>query len=594
METVSRIHQNRGFFSAFTLLALYGLLIFLVISFSGQILEDFSSAGGSEERNFILLTTLLLSVVILVIMVLQFIRLVKDQREGKPGARIKGRFVRYFILIGVLSSLPQGILATHFIDRVFNSILGANLGQSLEGGINIALNFYRERKDDLRALGNSTILQDLLEEDIPRNPENLAQKLVEISPALSFLQVFSPQGEMILSQGNDLGQVRYSNIENYPAGPLLPITRGDITVERYFSRVPGTRGEYSVVLGTNLPQGFEDQTELIQMARRVYVQMLTFQERFRFSLIFFYLIFALPILLLSIFLSFLLTDRLLRPLVNLESATRSVAEGDFTTRILAPPKDVLSNLVNSFNSMVEELQNSRSKILQTEKISAWQEIAQRLAHEIRNPLTPIKLSAERILRRSKSNPEGLEHVIEKAVGAITSEVNKLDNMLKEFRDFARLPLPQKRWFDLSEVLKKIVSMHSTAHPGITFTLIGASDPWEIYGDENQLDQVFTNLVKNSAEAMEFQGEIQIRIVAIRKGHTPYLRIQIQDDGPGIPEELRDRVFNPYYTTKKEGTGLGLPIVERIIFDHNGVIWFESQESVGTTFFIDLKQEGKDG
>jgi two-component system nitrogen regulation sensor histidine kinase NtrY len=244
--------------------------------------------------------------------------------------------------------------------------------------------------------------------------------------------------------------------------------------------------------------------------------------------------------------------------------------------------------------MVEELQNSRSKILQTEKISAWQEIAQRLAHEIRNPLTPIKLSAERILRRSKSNPEGLEHVIEKAVGAITSEVNKLDNMLKEFRDFARLPLPQKRWFDLSEVLKKIVSMHSTAHPGITFTLIGASDPWEIYGDENQLDQVFTNLVKNSAEAMEFQGEIQIRIVAIRKGHTPYLRIQIQDDGPGIPEELRDRVFNPYYTTKKEGTGLGLPIVERIIFDHNGVIWFESQESVGTTFFIDLKQEGKDG
>jgi two-component system nitrogen regulation sensor histidine kinase NtrY len=336
METVSRIHQNRGFFSAFTLLALYGLLIFLVISFSGQILEDFSSAGGSEERNFILLTTLLLSVVILVIMVLQFIRLVKDQREGKPGARIKGRFVRYFILIGVLSSLPQGILATHFIDRVFNSILGANLGQSLEGGINIALNFYRERKDDLRALGNSTILQDLLEEDIPRNPENLAQKLVEISPALSFLQVFSPQGEMILSQGNDLGQVRYSNIENYPAGPLLPITRGDITVERYFSRVPGTRGEYSVVLGTNLPQGFEDQTELIQMARRVYVQMLTFQERFRFSLIFFYLIFALPILLLSIFLSFLLTDRLLRPLVNLESATRSVAEGDFTTRILAP------------------------------------------------------------------------------------------------------------------------------------------------------------------------------------------------------------------------------------------------------------------
>jgi two-component system nitrogen regulation sensor histidine kinase NtrY len=187
--------------------------------------------------------------------------------------------------------------------------------------------------------------------------------------------------------------------------------------------------------------------------------------------ILFYIIFALPMLLLSILLSFFLTDRLLRPLVNLENATRSVAEGDFTTRILSPPKDILSNLVTSFNSMVEELQNSRSKIppdgenlrLAGDRPSAW-------LTKIRNPLTPIKLSAERILRRSQSNPEGLEQVIEKAVGAITSEVNKLDSMLKEFRDFARLPLPQKRWFDLSEVLKKIVSMNGTAHPKIKFKL----------------------------------------------------------------------------------------------------------------------------
>jgi two-component system nitrogen regulation sensor histidine kinase NtrY len=170
--------------------------------------------------------------------------------------------------------------------------------------------------------------------------------------------------------------------------------------------------------------------------------------------------------------------------------------------------------------MVEELQNSRSKILQTEKISAWQEIAQRLAHEIRNPLTPIKLSAERILRRSKSNPEGLEHVIEKAVGAITSEVNKLDNMLKEFRDFARLPLPSKRWFDLSEVLKKIVSMHSTAHPGITFTPHRSLRSLEIYGDENQLDQVFTNLVKNSAKPWNFKVKSKSGLSLSERGTLP--------------------------------------------------------------------------
>jgi two-component system nitrogen regulation sensor histidine kinase NtrY len=590
METVSRIHQNRGFFSAFTLLALYGLLIFLVISFSGQILEDFSSAGGSEERNFILLTTLLLSVVILVIMVLQFIRLVKDQREGKPGARIKGRFVRYFILIGVLSSLPQGILATNLIDRILSFIVDRNLGTSLQGGFDISLAMHDELEEQLQSLTQSRFVQGLLEESTGRNINSVPEKLREVAPVINLVQVYSPQGDLLIKDGDPLGELEAYSFQERPK--FIDNIRGELSLKRLIAPVSTSRGTYMLFFTADLPPNFWPDVERIRTAKEGYLQMELFGDIVRGNYILFYIIFALPMLLLSILLSFFLTDRLLRPLVNLENATRSVAEGDFTTRILSPPKDILSNLVTSFNSMVEELQNSRSKILQTEKISAWQEIAQRLAHEIRNPLTPIKLSAERILRRSQSNPEGLEQVIEKAVGAITSEVNKLDSMLKEFRDFARLPLPQKRWFDLSEVLKKIVSMNGTAHPKIKFKLLGAEAPWEILGDEVQMDQVFTNLVKNAAEAMDFQGEILIRIIAIRKGHTPYLRIQIQDDGPGIPEDQRERVFNPYYTTKQEGTGLGLPIVERIIFDHNGVIWFESQETVGTTFFIDLKQEGK--
>jgi hypothetical protein len=135
METVSKIRQTRGFFSFFALLALYGLLVFLVITFSGQILTDMSTEGTNEQQNFILLITVLPSIVILIIMIAQFVRMVREQREGKPGARIKGRFVLYFILIGLLSSLPQGILATNRIDRILSFIVDRNLGTSLQWGL---------------------------------------------------------------------------------------------------------------------------------------------------------------------------------------------------------------------------------------------------------------------------------------------------------------------------------------------------------------------------------------------------------------------------------------------------------------------------
>jgi len=242
--------------------------------------------------------------------------------------------------------------------------------------------------------------------------------------------------------------------------------------------------------------------------------------------------------------------------------------------------------------MTAELAASRAKLAQTEKVTAWQEIARRLAHELRNPLTPIRLSAERILRRSRTDPEHVSEIVEPSVTAILTEVTRLDALLKEFAGFARLPAPQKETVALRPLVDELIATYRAAHPGLRASADAVDPEVRVIADPAQLEQVFTNLFKNAVEAMGGTGILTLVSNLVKKGGVSYCRVQIQDTGPGIPAELRDRVFQPYVTTKAEGTGLGLAIVERILFDHRGRVWFESEPGIGTTFFLDLPTEDR--
>jgi two-component system nitrogen regulation sensor histidine kinase NtrY len=308
-------------------------------------------------------------------------------------------------------------------------------------------------------------------------------------------------------------------------------------------------------------------------------------------LIVFYFFFSFPIFLLSILVSFLLTEEIIRPIVNLEEATRRVAEGDFSFRILSRSADELSHLVGSFNRMVSELSHSREKLKQSEKISAWQEIAQRLAHEIKNPLTPIKLSAQRILKKYTPDPEAgggeFQKVLQASVSSIVREVDNLNDLLVEFREFARLPMPRLQSVHLRELVEEVEAMYTNLSAQVRFDSVHISEDSVILADPGQLKQILANLIRNAIQAMPGGGEISIRSAVVHKEDRRFCRIWIKDSGEGIAEEIRDRVFEPYFTSKKDGAGLGLAIVERIVFDHDGNIWFETEEGVGTTFIIDL-------
>ena len=566
---------------------LYILLIILILFFARQILVDVST--GTQLGNAAIIPLgIVLPAFLIGSVLIQALRLLQDKKNNHPGSRFKLKLVLFFAVITLFASLPQAVLSLSFIDTALQSWFSSDLEEAMSGGIEIALAYNNERVENLTTLAESTLMQRLLRQS---SAEAVWLAVSEANANLSSLQFFSSSGGSLDFFGDPILKLQAPPSAIAENGIVPKEYLGSVTVQRVIHTYRMPSGQvFQLLFSSRYHDDFGTYAEKLTSSRRTFRQYSEYKSLFRLVMVFFFAFFSFPVFLLAVLISFLLSDELIRPVVSLEEATRRAMEGDFSYRILGRSRDELSNLTTSFNRMMSELENSRRTTIQTEKVTAWQEIAQRLAHEIRNPLTPIKLSAQRILRRFQTDPQSIGDVLEPSVQAIVREVANLDLLLKEFRAFARLPSPSRLPVRLMPLLQEISSAYTGGYPEITFDYSSFDPEIELPLDREQISRVFTNLFKNSLEAMEGKGTISLRSDLVRKGNTSYCRIQVEDSGCGIADEAQREVFNPYFTSKSDGTGLGLPIVERIIFDHQGQIWFESASGVGTTFFIDLPQD----
>jgi len=217
-------------------------------------------------------------------------------------------------------------------------------------------------------------------------------------------------------------------------------------------------------------------------------------------------------------------------------------------------------------------------------------MAQQLAHEVKNPLTPIKLSAERVLRRWRNDPENISEILENSMLAIIQETEGLSTLLNEFRTLSKPMEPSRSWTSLKEPVEEVINSYSSSYPDIKFNMEHIDDGISIKIDKHRFTQILTNLVINAIDAMNGSGSIEIRTDLVKKREICYCRISVKDSGKGIGSQESQLVFTPYFTTKESGTGLGLPIVKRIVNDHGGAIWFDSGEGMGTIFYLDLPAE----
>lgn len=292
---------------------------------------------------------------------------------------------------------------------------------------------------------------------------------------------------------------------------------------------------------------------------------------------------AIIMMVLAFILSGLLAERVTKPLQMVNDKLRLMRIGGKNEKIFYNHKDEVGALVLEYNNMVDKLDESIVQLAKSERESAWREMARQIAHEIKNPLTPMKLNVQ-FMQRSlvQGDPELLKERFKKVSSMLIEQIDNMASIASAFSDFAKMPIASLEEFDLSELLKNCVmlfknnidSLKCQIEPGLRGV-----------ADKEQIRRVFINILKNAEQSIPEDRKGEVFVVARRVDGR--IEVRIKDNGCGIPEELRARIFEPNFTTKSSGTGLGLAISNKIVESMGGTIDFTSEIGVGSEFVVTL-------
>jgi nitrogen fixation/metabolism regulation signal transduction histidine kinase len=550
---------------------IYALLCVLTVLFSRNFFVNTLQDGKvPDQLNLIVFFTI--PVVLLIVLGISGFNLLSDIVSRRSGSRFNARLLAYFAVIVIFSVTPVTVMTSSALNEI------VRFWQSIDAAsATIAANSL--------TADNYSLHMERFENIIRHTDFTRATRLPS---GIASVQVFRYRdGHWAETSFTGKEQFKLSSPPSIEGGFTTREIPQDLETIRYVQRATqNTIRLISYDLGSDFDWG---KTVLENQARR-FETINLLRANMKPLLLFYYIVFFLPTLLMTVIIAISFTRRITQPIIELTEATRRVAEGDFSIQILSRRNDELGLLIRSFNAMVQDLEKSRAALVKNETISIWQNMAQQLAHEIKNPLTPIKLSAERVLRRWRNEPDSIGEILESSMMAIIQETEGLSILLNEFRTLSKPMEQSKTWTDIRQPIEEIKNSYSSSYPDVEINIEYAGTDIQIKIEKNRLSQILTNLVINSIDAMGGKGSIEIRTDIVKKREVCYCRISIKDSGKGISKQEGHLVFTPYFTTKDAGTGLGLPIVERIITDHGGLIWYDSAEGMGTTFYIDLPAE----
>ena len=288
------------------------------------------------------------------------------------------------------------------------------------------------------------------------------------------------------------------------------------------------------------------------------------------------------LILISVIVALFISNRITEPLRFIRESLRNLKLDQTNRAIDWQSNDEIGELVDEYNRTLNELVRSAELLAKSERESAWREMAKQVAHEIKNPLTPMKLSIQMLQRSMADGAEDLNERIERTSKTLIEQIDTLSNIATEFSSFAQMPKSVVEDVDLVSVLKNVANLHQNSAANVSLELSGI-EAATVQADKEQALRVFTNLVKNGTQAIPEDREGKIQLKLSRSGGQ--WLVEVSDNGSGIPEELKDKIFVPNFTTKSSGMGLGLAMVKNIVETANGNIWFESTANEGTSFYV---------
>ncbi len=292
------------------------------------------------------------------------------------------------------------------------------------------------------------------------------------------------------------------------------------------------------------------------------------------------------LLFLSIFVALALSNRITQPLASIRKSLREMSIDKKNKPITYKANDEIGALVEEYNNKLKDLESSTQLLAQTQRELAWKEMAKQVAHEIKNPLTPMKLQVQ-LLQRAKlsGNEEAYSQMFDKVTSTLIEQINRLSGIANSFSQFARMPDPQPEQTNLSALVESVISLFNHEEKCNIVFASNLTSPAHVFVDKEQASRAIINLIKNAQQATPPERNSIIKIELQTQENKALLKIC--DNGTGVPEDIKHKLFEPNFTTKSSGMGLGLAIVKRVIESAKGKVWFKSCEGKGSCFYIEL-------
>jgi len=559
---------------------IFGLLTFFTFTNQSFItLKDFN-------LQILLFIDLILLGLFFTLIIYETFKLFSKRRKKKLGSKVNLRYILYFssttllpsIIIAIFSLILFNVGLQRYFDEKIKNVVNnsAELAKnyveqnrnSIETDILLVLldlnnksrMFYENPNRFLKLLTSQTLLRRLDEVHLIDSSGNPIMSNI-VDPTTNFI----PPPEEAFTRTLDGKPVRITDSRTNRTSALVKL---DSFIDTYL---------YIVRFMDPKIIGYLQETD---KAVSFYFTIQESKTGIKITFGIIYLLVVTLFLFLAIIISINLASRLSQPIINLIGASEKISSGDLNAKVPnLDTDDDLRTLNQNFNMMIEKLKKQQDRLLLTERHAAWESVARKLAHEIKNPLTPIQLSIDRIREKYLNKIKDNNNNFSDYLNTITKQIKDIELLVNEFSDFARMPKPVFKNKNLYQLISRSIDLHKFQDSKINFNVKKINSSLELNCDEEQLNRVFINLIKNSIESIQekrdknvdFKGKINVDI----GDDSDYIYVTIVDNGTGFDNVNKAKMLTPYYTTKKKGTGLGLAVVTKIISDHNGSIVFNS-------------------
>ena len=553
-------------------------LYFSAITYFLFSVDPISFFESITQNRILLLFLVIIFASMFFLVIYNSVRIIIDRARNREGSKFRLRLTLFFLLVTLIPIVPLSLISNNLISRSINLWFVRGVEGSLIDAIEVSKELFSKYAEEgqrewrMSCKGcDLAALQDMEFESI--------DGIVHVDGSGNFEAVHFDDASAV-SMMRDL----------YDAGELPTDSWKRLAVPdmEYLIFPADTDGYY---LLRKIPAHIQEYTGAISAGLQNYRILKIIRRPFKLIVILFFVVITMPFVLLSSYLSLIISRQVTVPIQELAKATQHVAEDNLDYSIKVSAKDELKLLIDSFNRMTRDLKINKELLKHSERSAAWRDIARKIAHEIKNPLTPIKLSAERLLKQYERDDRYRE-VLSKAIGTIIAEVENITEMVNEFSHFARFPDTRLGKHDIIAIIDDILAFlkDDSINRGVKFEFTHDESDVYLLVDSMQVRRAILNVIYNSINAIENSGVIAIRGHPSEDmgGDGEKYVLSISDNGVGIDPEIADQVFNPYFSTSSEGSGLGLAIVEKIVLDNSGRIWLESEPGK-TTFYMEFKR-----